>query len=97
MLHVSCRGLKLYCTTPGLDSMIVPGAETSGPEAHEHGADEFAKGGGVHGFQLGLLAVQEVMTVESTARKTYTFSCLVVIHQPLHLKTEDSRWLKSNH
>ncbi len=68
--------------------MTVPGAEASGPEAHEHGADEFAKGGGVHGFQLGLLAVQEVMTVESTARKTHTFSRLVVIHQPLHLNTD---------
>lgn len=47
---LSFRCLKLYCATPGLDSVIVPGAETSGSEAHEHGADEFSKGGGVHGF-----------------------------------------------
>lgn len=57
----------------------VPGAESAGPEANEHGANEFAEGGGVDGLQFGLLTVQQVVIVQRAARQTHTLCFLIII------------------
>lgn len=41
-----------------------PGAQPPRPQAHEHGADQLPKGGGVHRVQLVLLTVPQVVVVE---------------------------------
>lgn len=67
--------------------MRIPGAESACPQANEHGADEFAEGGGVDGLEFGLLTVQQVVIVQRAARQTHTLRLLIVIQQPLHLHT----------
>lgn len=59
--------------------VCVPGAESAGPQANEHGADEFAEGGGIDGLQLGLLTVQQVVIIQRAARQTHTLCLLIVI------------------
>lgn len=63
----------------------LPGAEATGAQTHEHGADELAEGGGVDGLQLLLLAVQQVVAVEGAPRQAHALGRLVVVQEPLDL------------
>ena len=74
-------------------SVEVPRAETAGAEAWKHGADELAKRRRVHGVELVLRAVADVVVVERAARKTHTLRRLVVLQQPLHLPASNANKL----
>lgn len=63
----------------------LPRAQASGAQPHEHRAYELPERGGVHGLQFLLLAVQQVVAVQGGTRQTHSFSCLVVVQQPLYL------------
>ena len=68
-------------------SSCVPGAEAACPQAHEDRADELSEGGGVDRIQLLLLTVPQVMVIQGAARQAHSLCCLVVVQQPLQLKT----------
>lgn len=73
--------LLLFAVTSHL-----PGAEAAGPQAHEDGADEFPKGGGVDRIQFLLLTVPQVMVIEWAPGQAHSLRRLVVVQQPLQLK-----------
>lgn len=62
-----------------------PGAQTAGAQAHEDRADELAKGGGIDGLQLLLLAVQQVVAVQGAPWQTHALGRLIVVQEPLDL------------
>lgn len=70
---------------------FVPCAEAAGPEAHEDWADELAKRGCVDWIQFLFLTVAQVMVVEGATGQTHSLCSLVVIQQPLQLKTHKRR------
>lgn len=74
-----------------------PGAKTSGAQAHEDGADELAKGRGVDGLQLLLLAVQQVVAVEGAPRQAHPLCRLIVVQQPLNLGPDQGHKSTENH
>ena len=68
-------------------SFLVPGAEAAGPQAHEDRANELAEGSRVDWIQFLFLTVPQVMVVQGAPGQAHTLRCLVVIQQPLQLKT----------
>lgn len=76
--------------------LFVPGAEAAGPQAHEDGADELAEGGCVDRIQFLFLTVPQVMVIQGAARQAHSLRCLVVVQQPLQLKTHRGRHSRKN-
>jgi hypothetical protein len=66
----------------------LPGPQAPCPQPHEHGADQLPEGSGIHGVQLVLLAVPEVMVVQRTSGQTHAFGSFVIVQQPLQLDRE---------
>lgn len=67
--------------------LLVPGAEAAGPQAHEDRADELAEGSRVDWIQFLFLTVPQVMVVQGAPGQAHSLRRLVVIQQPLQLKT----------
>lgn len=65
-----------------------PCPEAPRAESHEDGADEFAKRGCIDRVQFLLLAVTQVVVVQGAAGQAHPLRRLVVVQQPLQLKTD---------
>lgn len=63
-----------------------PRPQASRTESHENGADEFSKRCSIDRIQFLLLAVAQVVIVESGSWETHALCCLVVVQQPLELQ-----------
>lgn len=50
-----------------------PGAQSTSTQSQEHGANEFAEGGWVHGVKVLLLAMSQVMVVQGAAWQADSF------------------------
>lgn len=65
-----------------------PGPQASCAESHENGADEFSERCSIDGIQFLLLAVAQIVIVESGPREAHALCRLVVVQQPLELRGE---------
>lgn len=70
--------------------MRLPRPQASCTESHENGADEFSKRCSIDGIQFLLLAVAQVVVVESGSWETHALCCLIVVQQPLELRGDES-------
>lgn len=70
--------------------MRLPRPEASRTESHENGADEFSKRCSIHRIQFLLLAVAQIVIVESGSWETHALCCLIVVQQPLELRGDQS-------
>lgn len=96
VISIICIGNNLF--------LFVPGAEAAGPQAHEHGADELAEGGCIDQIQFLFLTVPQVMVIQGAAGQAHSLRCLIVVQQPLQLKTHreddshtisETQWINS--
>lgn len=68
----------------------LPRPEASRTESHENGADEFSKRCSIDRIQFLLLAVAQIVVVESGSWETHALCCLIVVQQPLELRGDMS-------
>lgn len=97
-LQVHLRGCRSGCLCRGRSrvpragvagtAVYAPGPQPPSPQPHEHRADQLPEGRGVHGVQLVLLAVPEVVAVQGAPGQAHALGRLVIVQQPLELERE---------